>query len=86
MRYGAEADRVRALAQMLGGDALTPIAAHSSVARVDIAHAVLHEGARTADDVIERRLRLDAVDADASAARSAVDETMEQIASMAGIN
>ena len=86
MRYGAEADRVRALAQLLPGNALAPIAPHTSVARVDIAHAVLHEGARTADDVIERRLRLDAVDAEAAAARTAVEETMEHIASTAGIH
>lgn len=85
MRYGAEAGRVRALAAKLPGDALAPIAPHTSVARVDIAHAVLHEGARTADDVIERRLRLDAVDAEAPAAREAVEETIEHVASSAGI-
>ena len=79
MRYGAEAERVRALADSFADPqwALEPVAAHTSVARVDIAHALLHEGAKDADDVIERRLRLDAVDADLPAARAAVDEVLE---------
>jgi glycerol-3-phosphate dehydrogenase len=81
MRYGAEADRVRALASSLPDPtaALTPVAHHTSVARVDIAHALLHEGARDADDVVERRLRLDAVDEDAPAARAAVEEVLDAL-------
>lgn len=76
MRYGAEADRVRALASALPDPAiaLDPVAAHTSISRVDIAHAFLHEGAKDDHDVIERRLRLDAVDADLPAARAAVQE------------
>lgn len=87
MRYGAEADRVRSLASLLPdpGRALDPVADHTSVARVDIAHAVLHEGAKDESDIIERRLRLDAVDADASAAHAAVQEVMAAI-SRAGVN
>ncbi len=79
MRYGAEAARVRGLASMFTDPAaaLLPVAEHTSVARVDIAHAVLHEGARDADDIIERRLRLDAVDADRPAARAAVEEVLD---------
>jgi glycerol-3-phosphate dehydrogenase len=79
MRYGAEAARVRELAAMFTDPqaALLPVAEHTSVARVDIAHAVLHEGAADADDVMERRLRLDAVDADRSAARAAVEEVLD---------
>ena len=79
MRYGAEAARVRALADLFEDpqQALQPVAAHTSVAPVDIAHAFLHEGAKDTGDVIERRLRLDAVDADLPAARAAVDEVLE---------
>jgi len=82
MRYGAEAHRVRALAEMFADPtgALQPVAEHTSVARVDIAHALLHEGASGADDVIERRLRLDAVDADLPNARAAVDEVIDVLA------
>ena len=76
MRYGAEAGRVRALASALPDSttALDPIAAHTSISRVDIAHAFLHEGAKDDHDVIERRLRLDAIDADLPDARAAVQE------------
>ena len=83
MRYGAEADRVRALAPLLPApsSAPNPVADYTSVARVDIAHAFLHEGAVHADDVISRRLRLDSVDADIPAARAAVEEVMDALAS-----
>lgn len=83
MRYGAEASRVRALADLLAdpATALDPVVPHSSVARVDIAHAVLHEGARDADDVIYRRLRLDAVDADLPRARAIVDDVLDAMPS-----
>jgi glycerol-3-phosphate dehydrogenase len=83
MRYGAEADRVRELASMLPdpSSALNPVADYTSVARVDIAHAFLHEGAVDADDVISRRLRLDSVDADIPAARAAVEKVMDALAS-----
>lgn len=37
----------------------------------ELAYAVSHEGALTADDIIERRVRLDLIDADATAARTA---------------
>ncbi len=83
MRYGAEADRVRGLARLLPdpGSALEPVAAHTSVSRVDIAHAFLHEGALDASDVMERRLRLDAVDADIPAATDAVAQVRGALAS-----
>jgi len=81
MRYGAEAERVRALAWLLPNpdSALDPVADHTSVARVDIAHALLHEGAKDADDVIERRLRLDTVDVDRSVAQAAVAEVVDAL-------
>tara|TARA_B100001094_G_scaffold77885_1_gene74212 strand:- start:952 stop:2007 length:1056 start_codon:yes stop_codon:yes gene_type:complete len=76
MRYGAEATRVRELATLFADPqaALAPIASHTSASRVDVAHAILHEGALDTDDVLSRRLRLDSVDADIPAARSAVEE------------
>lgn len=82
MRYGAEADRVRKLASLLPdpASALDPIAAHTTVARVDVAHALIHEGAKDAADVIERRLRLDAVDADIPSAIEAVDSVIDALA------
>jgi len=83
MRYGAEAGRVRELATLLPdpGSALEPVAPHTSVSRVDIAHAFLHEGALDASDVIERRLRLDTVDANIPAATDAVAEVRDALAS-----
>lgn len=82
MRYGAEADRVRSLAALLPdpASAVNPVAPHTSVSRADIAHAFLHEGAMDDSDVIERRLRLDAVDADLTAARAAVQEVAAALA------
>jgi glycerol-3-phosphate dehydrogenase len=81
MRYGAEAPRVRALASLVSDpdSALTPLTPHTTVARVDVIHALLHEGARDASDVIERRLRLDDVDSDVPAARVAVDEVIDAL-------
>lgn len=80
-RYGCEATRVRALADLLPdpASALDPVTPHTTIARVDIAHALLHEGARDADDVIARRLRLDSVDADLPDARTAVDEVIDAL-------
>ena len=82
MRYGAEAERVRSLAAVLPDpdNALLPITSHSSVARVDVAHALLHEGAKDVDDVMYRRLRLDDVDDDVPAARAAVAEVLDALA------
>jgi glycerol-3-phosphate dehydrogenase len=87
MRYGAEADRVRALASVLPDSttALDPVAAHTSISRVDIAHAFLHEGARDDLDVIERRLRLDSVDAELPEARAAVHEVAAAL-TVAGVH
>ena len=82
MRYGAEADRVRTLAELLPDPewALTPLAEHTSAARVDIVHSILHEGALDADDVLSRRLRLDSVDADVQPARTAIEEVIDALA------
>lgn len=82
MRYGAEADRVRALAELLPDpeSALAPLAEHTSAARVDIVHSILHEGALDADDILSRRLRLDSVDADVQPARTAIEEVIDTLA------
>ena len=76
MRYGAEAARVRELSTLFADSqaALAPITPHKSASRVDVAHAILHEGALDTDDVLSRRLRLDSVDADVPAARSAIED------------
>lgn len=76
MRYGAEAARVRGLSALFPDPpaALAPITPHTSASRVDVAHAILHEGALDTDDVLARRLRLDSVDADIPAARSAIED------------
>ena len=81
MRYGAEAERVRALAAVLPDPdtALMPVSEHTSVARVDIAHALLHEGAKDVDDVVYRRLRLDDVDADVPDASAVVAEVLDAV-------
>ena len=81
MRYGAEASRIRELANLLPepNRAFEPITPHSSVARVDVVHAIVHEGARDSADVIERRLRLDDVDADVDTAQAAVDEVVDAL-------
>lgn len=79
MRYGAEAERIRALVHLFPESkrALEPLSKHTSVALVDIAHAFLHEGARDPGDVISRRLRLDSIDADVPAASAAVEYVFE---------
>jgi glycerol-3-phosphate dehydrogenase len=87
MRYGAEAPRVRALAAVLPDPetALAPLTAHTSVAQVDIVHALLHEGARDAADVIERRLRLDAVESEIPIVRDVVQHVIDAL-SGAGVH
>ncbi len=81
MRYGAEAPRIRELARMLPDPrhAFEPITPHSSVARVDVVHAMIHEGARDGADVIQRRLRLDDVVADLETAQAVVDEVVDSL-------
>ena len=74
-RYGAEAPRVAALAD---GDpsALAPLAPDVDVSRAELRFAVLHEGALTADDLLDRRTRLGLVPERREAARAAVEQEL----------
>ena len=69
-RYGIEAPAVMSLA---AGDPslLGPLAEGVAALGVEILFGVLHEGARTLDDLLDRRVRLGLVPADRRAAESA---------------
>jgi glycerol-3-phosphate dehydrogenase len=69
-RYGVEAPAVMSLA---AGDPslLGPLAEGVAALGVEILFGVLHEGARTLDDLLDRRVRLGLVPADRRAAESA---------------
>jgi glycerol-3-phosphate dehydrogenase len=61
-RYGAEAPNVIAVA---GCDRPTdPVADGIDVIRAEFEYAVTHEGALTADDILDRRTRIGLVSAD----------------------
>lgn len=76
-RYGAEAPRVAALAD---GDPqlLAPIAPGIPALGVEFAFGIRSEGARTPDDLIERRCRISLVDADTQRARPIAAEFIER--------
>ncbi len=57
-------------------DAIAPGVA---VSRAEIAFAITHEGARTVEDVLERRTRIAMVQRDADAARPAVEAILQQL-------
>jgi glycerol-3-phosphate dehydrogenase len=69
-RYGIEAPAVMSLA---GGDPslLQPLADGVAALGVEILFGVLHEGARTLDDLLDRRVRLGLVPAERHAAEAA---------------
>jgi glycerol-3-phosphate dehydrogenase len=69
-RYGIEAPAVMSLA---GGDPslLRPLADGVAALGVEILFGVLHEGARTLDDLLDRRVRLGLVPAERQAAEEA---------------
>jgi glycerol-3-phosphate dehydrogenase len=69
-RYGVEAPAVMSLA---GGDPslLRPLAEGVAALGVEILFGVLHEGARTLDDLLDRRVRLGLVAAERRAAQRA---------------
>jgi len=75
-RYGSEADRVAAYADV-DARLLEPVAPGSSVLGVEVVHAVRCEGAIDVDDVLERRTRLALIPADADLARGRVTEIVE---------
>ena len=82
-RYGAEAAAVAALAEA-DPDLAAPVAPGLSVLGVEVAWALLVEGALDTADVLERRTRLALVPADAHAAADAVARIVERYASPAG--
>ena len=71
-RYGTEAERVLAGA---GGDAglLAPIAPGIAVTGAELRFGLRHEGALTADDLLQRRTRIGLVPAELEAVRPAVE-------------
>jgi len=71
-RFGSEASAVAALADDDPGLA-APLAPGVPVLGVEIAWALRHEGARTVEDLLDRRTRLGLVPTDADAARPAVE-------------
>ncbi|MCB5163979.1 glycerol-3-phosphate dehydrogenase/oxidase [Streptomyces bambusae] len=71
-RYGGEARALLAAATV--ADPQRRIADTINITRAEIEFAVTHEGALDADDVLHRRTRIGFVDADADAARAAVEE------------
>jgi glycerol-3-phosphate dehydrogenase len=72
-RYGAEAANVAAVGS------LEPIAAGVPALRCEVEWAVRQEGALTADDVLDRRLRLDLVEEWRAAARPYVEEAVDAL-------
>lgn len=76
-RHGGEADRVVAMSTV--GAPLAPIAPGIDVTRAEIEFAVTAEGARDADDILDRRTRIGLVEADAVRARPAVVHILDQI-------
>jgi glycerol-3-phosphate dehydrogenase len=82
-RYGTEAGRVAALAEMDDELAAT-VADGSPVTSAEVVWAVRHEGALDVDDVLDRRTRVGLVPADRAAARSRVADLVRR--SLAGLS
>jgi glycerol-3-phosphate dehydrogenase len=73
-RYGAEAPNVIAAA---GCDRPTePVADGIDVTRAEFEYAITHEGALTADDILDRRTRIGLVKADRDRAAEAAEELL----------
>ncbi|MFW0789955.1 FAD-dependent oxidoreductase [Gordonia sp. CPCC 205333] len=71
-RFGTESSRVVSSATV--PDPTASIADGIDVTRAEIQYALTHEGALTADDVIERRTRIGLIPEDASRVKHAVEE------------
>lgn len=74
-RYGVEAPAVAALAEQDPGLA-EPVAPGLDVTGVELVWALRHEGALTADDLLDRRTRLGLVPADRAAALPAAERLL----------
>ncbi|GAB17259.1 glycerol-3-phosphate dehydrogenase [Gordonia effusa NBRC 100432] len=73
-RFGTESARVLDSASI--PDATASIANGIDVTRAEVEYAVTHEGALSADDVIERRTRIGLVPDDAARVRQAVEDVV----------
>ncbi|QRP46819.1 glycerol-3-phosphate dehydrogenase/oxidase [Amycolatopsis sp. FDAARGOS 1241] len=82
-KYGTEAPRVAALGEVEPAFA-APLFAGTEITAAEVVWAVRHEGALSADDVLERRTRLSLVQADAEAARARVADLVEK--ALAGLS
>ena len=78
-RYGADARAVVALAAH-DRSLLEPIAPGVAALGVELAFGLRHEGALTADDLLDRRLRLGLVPADRAAAEAAARRLLSEAA------
>jgi len=77
-RYGTEAPAIAALGKE--NPALTkPVADGIPVTGAEIAFALLHEGALSEDDVLDRRTRIGLVPADRQRALPAVRRLLDQL-------
>jgi glycerol-3-phosphate dehydrogenase len=79
-RYGSEAGRVAALGAL---DDELAVELADRVTAAEVVWAVRHEGALTADDVLDRRTRIGLVPADREKAMSAVSDLVSR--SLAGL-
>lgn len=73
-RYGAEAPNVIATAGCSRPTA--PVAAGIDVTRAEFEYAISHEGALTAEDIVDRRTRIGLVEADRCRAMPAAEELL----------
>ena len=84
-RFGTEAAGVLATAAAATGlsddELLAPIAPHLPATLAELAFAITHEGARTTEDLLDRRTRIGLVPEDADVARPAAERALRLVAS-----
>lgn len=76
-RYGTEARLVLAIAETMSGG-LEPIADGIDVCAAELAFSVRYEGARSADDLLDRRTRIGLVESDRFRARTAGERALRE--------
>jgi len=76
-RYGTEARLVLAIAETMAGG-LEPIADGIDVCAAELAFSVRYEGARSADDLLDRRTRIGLVESDRFRARTAGERALRE--------
>ena len=77
-RYGAEAPAVAALADR-APELLAPVAPGIPALGVEFAFGIEHEGALTATDLLDRRVRLGLVPAERAAAHGAAERMLQRM-------